>query len=203
MEVMPMKRLFQNSVRNLHSVRALTAGAVLIALQVVLAMTVSLPLTDSLHITFDRCALALNASMLGPVMGMLSGAAADLLQCLLHGWAYNPGLSLNEVIIGCLYGLFLFGRPAPGIPTRHRSLRETARSAWRLVLCQAIICVVVNGLLGTLWLSLMYGWPYAMHLPVRMIKNLVQLPVDIVIIWACLILRDKVYAAGTVKPFDR
>lgn len=195
------KKIFEASIRYLHSVRALTVGAVLIAIQVVLAMTVSLPLTDSLHITFDRCALALNASMLGPVMGMLSGAAADLLQCLLHGWAYNPGLSLNEVLTGCLYGLLLFGRPSPKTPGHH-SLAEVGRSVWRLALCQTIVCVVINSLMGTLWLSLMYGWPYPAYLPARLIKNLIQLPVDIMIIWACLVLRDKLYAAGIVKPFD-
>ena len=188
-----MRTSFVSSARNFRNIRALTTAAALIALQIVVAQ-LTIVVSDALHITFDRCVLAVNASLLGPTVGMASGAIADLMQCLLHGWTPNPGLTLNEMLAGILYGLFLYsaGRPRP-------TGKKLARS---VLLCQALAAVFLNMLLSTLWLSLWYHWDYIASLGPRVIKNLIQYPVDAAILWGLMLLRERLLSAGALKPFD-
>jgi ECF transporter S component (folate family) len=56
----------------------------------------------------------------------------------------------------------------------------------RCVIAMTIVNCLVNGLLGTYWVSMLYGKGFNFYFVSRMIKNLVQLPVNIILTYYLL-----------------
>ena len=56
----------------------------------------------------------------------------------------------------------------------------------RCVIAMTIVNCLVNGLLGTCWVSMLYGKGFNFYFVSRMIKNLVQLPVNIILTYYLL-----------------
>lgn len=56
----------------------------------------------------------------------------------------------------------------------------------RVLICMTIVAGGVNVCLGTYWCKIMYGKAFLFYLPSRLIKNLIQLPINIVLTY-CLI----------------
>ena len=54
-----------------------------------------------------------------------------------------------------------------------------------------IVAVIVNLLLGTLWLSIMYGKAFFLLLPARAVKQLVSVPVDALLLYVVLQMLSK------------
>ena len=85
----------------------------------------------------------------GPVVGGIVAAAGDILNLIIKPTgAYFPGFTLNALLSGMIYGCFLYKRPI---------------SVSRTLLARLTV-VVVELLLGTLWLSMMYGKGYMVFL---------------------------------------
>ena len=64
---------------------------------------------------------------------------------------------------GVLYGCFLYKRPI---------------SLVRVLAAELTVSVICNMLLGTLWLSMLYGKGFLALLPMRVLKNLIMWPVN-------------------------
>jgi len=54
----------------------------------------------------------------------------------------------------------------------------------RVLLAKLIVVLVVNVLLSTLWLDMLYGKGFLVLLPARAVKNLIMWPIDSVIFFA-------------------
>ena len=90
---------------------------------------------------------------------------------LVSGQVYNPGFTLSAILGAIVYGWFLYG---------HKS------SIKRIVISQLLIMLVVNLVLNTLWISLMYQTPYVTFLMTRILKEVVTTPIQIIIIYFLL-----------------
>lgn len=62
----------------------------------------------------------------------------------------------------------------------------------RVVACVSFINVVINAVLGTYWLAQLYAWDYGIYFVPRLIKNLIQIPINSVIIYYIM----KAFAAN-------
>ena len=81
------------------------AAALLAALSIVLGKYLAIRVGDTLRFSFENLPLLLAGMAFGPVMGMLVAVAADLIGCLLVGYAVNPLITLGGAVIGLLGGL--------------------------------------------------------------------------------------------------
>lgn len=69
---------------------------------------------------------------------------------------------------GVLYGCFLYKRPI---------------SFWRVLAAELTVSIICNMLLGTLWLSMLYGKAFMALLPMRVFKNIMMWPVNSILFY--------------------
>ena len=131
----------------------------------------TIQVNDSLKISLAHLALAPTAMLFGPVAAALQGAMSDILGFLLKPTGpYFPGFTISAALGGVIYGLFLSF--------------ESDRELRQIALARAVIMVLVNIMLNTLFLTMLYGPSQAALLPVRALKNAMQFPIDCLLLTA-------------------
>ena len=95
--IMGELRLFGN-------VRVLIISALLIALSIVFGKLLAFNL-GPLRISFENLPILMAGLFFGPVIGLVVGIGADLIGCLIVGYAVNPIITLGAALIGLLSGL--------------------------------------------------------------------------------------------------
>ena len=173
-----LKERFLFSARNLVKTRTLTMAAMLMALQIVLSMTATIPLGPYLQIGFSYLAVVAAAYLLGPTVAMCNAVLVDLILCLIRPTGpFHPGFTLNALLGGLIYGVFLYRRPL----------------GWKnVMLSKLVIDLVVNILLGTIWIHQLYGKAFWVLVPSRALKNLIQYPVDVLLMTPVLLFLKRV-----------
>ena len=163
---------FVSSARQFKNVRSLTKAGMLLAAQVLLGLIASIPVGPYIRISFGYLALCLTGAALGPAMAAANGALADVIGHLLKPTGpYIPGFTITGLVSGMIYGYMLYKRDI---------------SVKRVLLTKLAIDLVCNLLLNTLWLNIWYGKAFFAILPSRMLKNLVQYPVDVLLAYTLL-----------------
>lgn len=110
-----MKENKQKAVRaELHrdiavfgNLRALCMAAVLAAMSLVLGKFLQIPnpFQQVIRISFENLPILFAGITMGPLVGALVGAVADLLGCALYGYAINPIITLGGAAVGFLSGV--------------------------------------------------------------------------------------------------
>ena len=153
----------ENSFLEMKSVRSLSVCAMLTAMCVMLGMF-HLPLGNSIQLSFGYLAMGLLGAWYGPVMAALCGGISDLLSFLLFpSGVFFPGFTLSAMLGGFLYGLVLY--------------RKSIRFC-RVLVAFALVGILINFILNTFWVALLYGYGIWALLPVRAFKNLVTIPLN-------------------------
>ena len=167
---------FIASFHTLKKTRTLTTAGILLAMQMVLASYGTIEVTDSLKISLSHLALAPTAVFFGPVVAGMQGALSDILSYLLKPTGpYFPGFTLSAMLLGVIYGIALY---------------KTRQSAWQIIAARVVVMIVINILLNTVFLTMLYGPSRLATLPVRVVKNLIQLPFDCILLLSmCRILK--------------
>ena len=62
----------------------------------------------------------------------------------------------------------------------------------RTLLATTIVCLLINGLLGTYWCTVMYGKHFMVYFLPRFMKNLIQIPINVALIYSLLSALAKV-----------
>lgn len=161
--------LFGESERELKKTRTLMMLALFMALSVIVS---SFRIrTPFFSITLGPLVKMYVALLFGPVTGALYGFSLDILQFFIsnRGDAFFPGYTFTETLGVFLYGLFLYRRPLK------------LRTVFAAKLAVVVIC---NILLGTLWMSMLYGKSFLFYLPPRVVKNLIQWVVDSLVFYS-------------------
>ena len=171
-----LRSQFSDSLHSLSRTQTITTAGFLLAIQMVLSSYGVIEVSDSLKISLAHLAVAPTAILFGPVVAGLQGALSDLLGFLLKpSGPYFPGFTLSAALLGVVYGLLLY---------------KTKRSAWQIIAARVIVCVVINIGLNTLFLTMLYGPSRLATLPLRAMKNALQLPFDCMLLLAvCRMMR--------------
>ena len=89
--------------------------AMLAAISIVLGKFLSIKIEPWGRLSFENMSVILCGYAFGPIAGLLCGVVADLVGCLVYGYAINPIITLGAAMIGLLSGLFgargAFGKP--------------------------------------------------------------------------------------------
>lgn len=164
-----MMENFRSSAKELSSANNLAVCAMLMALTLVIS-SFTIVIGDYIKIGFSFIASEIAYMLFGPVVGMIFGGAADIFGYIIKPTgAFFPGFTISGIVGGLIYGMFLYKKRV---------------SFSRILIAKAVVAVVVNMLLGTYWLTILYGKGFMVLFPLRAIKNLVMLPINSVLFYA-------------------
>lgn len=152
----------------MKNTRVLVFMALFIAMDVILTRFLSVQ-TPIIRIGFGFIPIALAGMMFGPVVGGVTAALGDIVGMLVFPQgAYFPGFTFTQFLAGATFGLLLYKKP---------------KSILRISIAAAIVVVVVDVLLNTVWISMITSTPYVALLPTRVTK-LLMIPVEAVVCYA-------------------
>lgn len=166
-----MKKTFSESLYELKNVHTLTLCAVFVALYVVVdAFSINF-LTA--QFTFSYLALAAIAYVAGPTTAFFCGGVCEVLGYLLapKTGPLHLGFTFTAMLTGLVMGLFLYKRNI---------------KLWRVIVSRSIVAFILNLMLNTYWISTLIGKAYLTMLPGRALKTVIQLPIDIILIFLIL-----------------
>ncbi len=161
-----MKEKFSLQGANIRDVRTLTGSALLITIAVIIDFF-RLVISNLLEISFEFLAYAVAGMLYGPIIGGMVGGISDIIQYIIRpSGPFFPGFTLNAILSGFIFGLFLYDK------------RITIKRVALAVLVEGII---VTLLLTPIWLSIMYG-AKIFALP-RIIKFVAMFPLRVALIY--------------------
>lgn len=173
--------IYRDSYRELKNVRTITTVAMFMAISIVLRYF-TLDVGPFLKIGFASVANQFVYYLFGPVVGGFFGFILDLVMYIIKPTgAFFPGFTFNAVLAAVIYGTLLYKRPL---------------SFKRVLLTHLLVIVICNLLLTPIWLKILYGQGMLAMMPVRILKNVIQWPVDSMIFY---LIAKKMEEAGFVK----
>lgn len=180
-----MLKKFGDSFQELKNLKSLVMAAMLLAIAVVLGFY-TIQLTESIKIGFANLANEFAGMMFGPVVGGLIGALADVLKYMVNPTGpFFPGFTISGLCGGLIYGMVLYKKPL---------------SLKRVIVANTLVTVLVNLLLNTYWLTLLYGNAYVALLPARVVKQLVMLPIEVALFYGVARILLKAGIKKLMKP---
>lgn len=157
----PFSRSYwRDAAAELKDLRKLVFAALMIAACLILNKF-KIPLGENLSLSVTFLARALCATVCGPVVAIVFGAAEDTLGFFIGGsnGPYFPGYMITT-ITGCvIYALFFY---------RQRI------TWWRIILAK-LITNIQNVLLGSLWSAMLYSKGYIYYMTTSAWKNALYL----------------------------
>ena len=115
---------------------------------------------------------ALCAALCGPWVAGTAGVAVDLLSYFLRpNGAFFFGFTFNQFLLGFIYGLWFYKR-------RPRPLLAVGACL--------TVTLVINFVLTPLWLHMMYGQAFVIFSSVKIVKNIIKLPIDAALLYGTL-----------------
>ena len=176
-----IRTLFADSAREFRSIRTLALCGIFAALAFLLE-SFNIPLGFT-TVGFSGLPNEMVDILFGPVVGAIFSGTMDIFKLLLKGYAWNPGLTLNAILAGIIYGTCWYKKPI---------------SFWRYLAAKLFVGIFLNAFLGTYWLLSYYGsWAV---LPSRLIKNLISAPIDALVLFVVM---TALNAAGVFKIIDK
>lgn len=135
-------------------------------------MSIRLPVVS---IGFKFIPFMFSAMLLGAKYATVIGVTSDIIGRLLFPMScFFPGFTLSAGITGLLYGLFLY---------TDGKIEINKKFLLRLVLCVISVTLVVNLGLNTVWIMFLTDKAAKIILPIRFIKQLVMIPVEIIVMY--------------------
>ena len=164
------QNMFLSSSQELKKVPVLSVCAMFAALALILNSVASINIGPYIKIGFSAIPNQLVDYLFGPVTGSLFAGILDIVKYVMKpDGAFFFGFTFNAMLAAFIYGCFYYKK------------KLTLR---RVLLAKLIVVLVVNVLLSTLWLDMLYGKGFLVLLPARAVKNLIMWPIDSVIFFA-------------------
>lgn len=153
-------------------IRTVVKAGFLVAISIVMTRFayIMLPIggVQGMRISFGELPIMLSGFLFGPVVGGLTGIAADLIGMLVNPQGpYFPGFTLSSMMWGVIPGLMMM--------VFKNGKRDY--SLIKVMTTIAIAYLVVSLLLNTLWLSILYGAAFFILLPPRILNVVISIPI--------------------------
>lgn len=170
--------------RSKINIRHMVMAAFLTALSIVLTrfLSVILPIAGlpTIRVGFGRAPIVMSGLLFGPLLGGLTGAAADLIGVLINPMGtYHPGFTISAILDGLIPGLIAIFYRRKLVGRSHITLR-------RVFTVELILTILNSIVLNTLWLTQLLGKGYMILLPARVINAVINLPIQTIMIYTIL-----------------
>ncbi|MDR3355919.1 MAG: folate family ECF transporter S component [Spirochaetaceae bacterium] len=151
----------------MSKVKKIVLSGLLLAVLIVLERVIAFE-TQFLRFSFAYVPLMLSAIMLGPAWSTGIAVLGDVIGMLMFPKsAFFPGFTLNALLTGLIYGLFLY------------NTKNDKQFLLRLILGTLTVLIVVHLLLTSLWLSIMYKSAFIALLSARVLIAAILLPIEV------------------------
>lgn len=140
------------------SLRVLTYSAILAAMSIVLGKYLAISVGEFLRFSFENLPVIFAGIFFGPIVGAVVAIVADLLGCLLVGYAINPVVTLGAAVIGVSAGLLWKGLP------------KCMPHAVRVLLCVGVSHLLGSVLIKTVGLAGFYDLPLGLLMLWRLLN---------------------------------
>lgn len=156
-------------MKNKLSTQQMVLMALLIALNIILVRFAQITLGPTLRITFGFVPIVIMALLFGPIYAGIGAALADFIGAIIFpvGGAYFPGFTLSAILTGVIYGQILYGKRL---------------NMWRILAANCLVIILVQLLLNSLWLTILYDKAFIALITSKVIKSLAMLPIESAII---------------------
>lgn len=172
-----IKQLFSDSLHEFTVTKNLVLCGLMAALAIVLSMVASISIGPYVKIGFSGIPNRIVEFLFGPVVGCIFGGALDLLKFMIKpDGPFFFGFTFNVMLAGLIYGCLLYHKPL---------------SIKRIVIAEFLVKLIVNCGLNTLWISMLYGKAFFVLLPMRLLKNVIMLPIDSAVVFFALSLTKQ------------
>ena len=167
--------------------KKITLAAILLDMLIILSRFLSIK-TPILKISFAFIPTLLCAIWLGPKWSVLLNVLGDVIGATLFPTGpYFIGYTISTALAGLIYGCLLYQKEADTYTNKQFILR--------VILAICLVAIFVNLGLNTLWTSITSGKAFMVLLGTRVIKELIMVPIRIVVI----LLVERMLR----KPFDQ
>ncbi len=151
--------------KNLTNLKIVACAAFFAAISIVFGKFLAFNVGETLRFSFESLPIILCGIAYGPTVAALTGLVADLVGCLLRGYAINPIITLACLLIGFLAGVLSF------------VLRHTNKSL--MLFITVFVCHIIGSIIiKTIGLHLVLGYPFFITLIQRTINYLVVATVE-------------------------
>ena len=169
--------LWLQSLKEFKRLNVVVFCGMMCAVAMVLNMVASINVGPYIRIGFSGIPNQVVAYLFGPAVGGIFGGALDVIKYLIKpDGAFFPGFTISAALGGIIYGAFLYKKKV---------------TIARVFAAQLLVKIVVNILLNTLWLNMLYGKAFLAILPGRVVSNAVMLPIDTAIMYGILQAVDR------------
>jgi ECF transporter S component (folate family) len=118
-----------------------------------------------LSVSFSYLPIALTGMLFGPIPAATVSGLADALGALMFpSGPFDIRFTLIALVKGALYGVFLYG---------------VQGNRYRIILAQVLVTLIAHLTLNTLVISTIIGKGFFVILPLRLVKNLLFLPIEV------------------------
>ncbi len=152
-----------------NTAKFLTVCAILAAFSIIFGKYLAINIGENFRFSLENLPILLAGLYLGPAAGAIVGAVADLVGCLLVGYAINPFITLGAIAIGFASGFI-----------RNRFQRK---SGFCLLVSIALSHLIGSILVKTLGLSIYYGSPFFLTLLWRSVIYLCTGTVEFIVLF--------------------
>ena len=163
------------------------------AMSIVLGKYLAINLGDTLRFSFENLPVILAGVAFGPVYGALVGIVADLIGCLLVGYAINPVITLGAATIGMISGLYRY------FPERAGGVSRFLYIALAVFSSHAVGSVIIK----TVGLAKFYDMPLGILMLWRLLNYLIIAILETVIISFILSSKSITQELNKIDPKGR
>ncbi len=145
------------------NVRTLIQVAMLIAIEIVLSRFCSIT-TPIMKIGLGFVPIAVCGMLYGPIWAGAAGGVADVIGAVLFpSGPFFPGFTVSAILTGVIFGMLL----------------RRDETGWaRLSLAVVLNTLGVSLCLNTYWLTHLWGTPFLVLLPTRVVQALIMIPIQ-------------------------
>lgn len=98
------KQTLADSIKIFGNIKVLVITALFIAMSIVFGKFLSFTV-GPIRLSFENLTILMSGIMFGPIIGLITGMTADIIGCILYGYAINPIITLGAASIGFVAGL--------------------------------------------------------------------------------------------------
>lgn len=146
-----------------RALRLIVFSALLAAISIVCGKYLAFNMGEFLRFSFENLPIIFAGMAFGPIVGAAVGAVADLIGCLLVGYAINPIITLGAAAIGALAGLYRYTGFFSG----------RLASLLRISLTVAAAHLIGSVIIKSFGLSVFYDMPLIMLMLWRLLNYLI------------------------------
>ena len=161
------KEYWQSSTTKLKEIHYIALMAAFIAMKIIVG-NIYIPIAQNLRIGINFVLVAVEASILGPIAGIISAAITDILGfAIFPSGPFFAGYTLTALCGSFIYALFFY----------HKKI-----TVLRIALAKILNNYLVNVLLGSFWSAILYDKAFVVYTATSLVKNTILLPFEIALL---------------------